>query len=80
MNIRPSGRALLSAQTLASNVTYSLLPSCNNCLFFYFLYSCQLKILLLLAIRLIAKPFLSMLYVLAARTLYSAILVCRRVK
>ena len=80
VKMRPGGRALPSAQTLANSVTHSQFPSCVACLFFCFLYKRLLKILLLLATRLMAKPFLSMLYVLAACTLYSLILLCRRVK
>jgi hypothetical protein len=78
----PGGRVLPLAQTLANNVTYSLLLSCCVWVFFFFffLYKRRLKILLLLATRPIAKPFLSMLYVSAAHTLYSFILLCRRVK
>lgn len=76
----PGGRVLPLAQTLANNVTHSLLLSCSVWVFFCFLYWRRLKILLLLATRPIAKPFSSMLYVSAARTLYSFILLCRRVK
>lgn len=79
-DMRPGGRALLLAQTLANNITHSLLLSCSACMFFCSSYSLRLKVLLLLATRPIAKPFSSILYVLAARTLYWSILECKRVK
>ena len=80
VKMRLGGRALPSAQTLARSDTYSLLPSCSDCLLFCFSNFRFLKILLLLATSPIAKSFSSLLYVSAARTLYWVILVCRRVK
>src|SRR5690242_7007152 len=78
--MRPGGRWLPSAQIAASKVIHSREPSWRDALTSFDSHLASLKILLLLPITPIKKPFSSILYVFEGSTSYWLTLSTRRSK